>query len=124
MRIFEDYEVLSKKLSIQRNKLSEFKIIWNSDYFNRPLNMRRANLGKTLGSARHKILIKILVERREALQMSQSVLAEKLGQYQSFVARLESGQRRVDVIEFLKISEILKFDTRDALDMVQKTRSD
>jgi ribosome-binding protein aMBF1 (putative translation factor) len=86
--------------------------------------MRRANLGKTLGSARHKILIKILVERREALQMSQSVLAEKLGQYQSFVARLESGQRRVDVIEFLKISEILKFDTRDALDMVQKTRSD
>jgi ribosome-binding protein aMBF1 (putative translation factor) len=124
MRIFEDCEALSKKLSIQRNKLSDFKIIWNSDYFNRPLNTRRANLGKTLGSARHKILIKILVERREALQMSQSVLAEKLGQYQSFVARLESGQRRVDVIEFLKISEILKFDTRDALDMVQKTRSD
>jgi transcriptional regulator with XRE-family HTH domain len=81
-------------------------------------------LGKTLGSARHKILIEFLIKRREALQMSQAEFAEKLGQYQSFVARLESGQRRVDVIEFLKISEILKFNTHDALNMVQKIRSD
>jgi transcriptional regulator with XRE-family HTH domain len=68
------------------------------------------NLGKTLGSAKHKILIEFLIERREALQMSQAEFAEKLGQYQSFVARLESGQRRIDVVEFIDISEILQFD--------------
>jgi transcriptional regulator with XRE-family HTH domain len=67
-------------------------------------------LGKTLGSAKHKILIEFLTERREALQMSQAEFAEKLGQYQSFVARLESGQRRIDVVEFIEISEILQFD--------------
>jgi transcriptional regulator with XRE-family HTH domain len=37
-------------------------------------------------------------------------LAQRLGEYQSFVARLESGQRRVDVVEFIALSEILGFD--------------
>jgi transcriptional regulator with XRE-family HTH domain len=67
-------------------------------------------LPKTLGSKRHKALIDFLVARRDALGMSQSDLATRLGEYQSFVARLESGQRRVDVVEFLKLSEILGFD--------------
>jgi hypothetical protein len=34
----------------------------------------------------------------------------KLGEYQSFVARPESGQRRVDVVEFLELANILRFD--------------
>lgn len=77
-------------------------------------------MGKTLGSARHKILIEFLVERREALRMSQAELAEKLGQYQSFVARLESGQRRIDVVEFLDISEILQFDPSKAVKLLTR----
>jgi transcriptional regulator with XRE-family HTH domain len=75
-----------------------------------PSRDEAGKLGKTLGSARHKILIEFLIERREALQMSQVEFAEKMGQYQSFVARLESGQRRIDVVEFIDISEILQFD--------------
>ena len=42
--------------------------------------------------------------------MTQTQLAEALGEYQSFVARLESGERRVDVIEFVKLSRIMDFD--------------
>jgi len=38
-------------------------------------------------------------------------LAKELGEYQSFVARMESGQRRIDVIEYENLSRILKFDT-------------
>ena len=41
--------------------------------------------------------------------MSQSDLARALGEYQSFVARMESGQRRVDVIEYENLSRILNF---------------
>jgi hypothetical protein len=40
-------------------------------------------------------------------------LAEKA--YQSFVARLESGQRRVDVVELVQLAEILRFDAREAI---------
>jgi hypothetical protein len=39
-----------------------------------------------------------------------------LGEYQSFVARLESGQRRVDVVELLEIAAILGFNPIDAIE--------
>ena len=45
--------------------------------------------------------------------MSQSDLADALGEYQSFVARMESGQRRVDVIEYENLAKILGFDPRE-----------
>lgn len=31
--------------------------------------------------------------------------------YQSFVARMQSGERRVDVVEFMKLGEVLGFDS-------------
>jgi predicted transcriptional regulator len=31
--------------------------------------------------------------------MTQANLAGRIGQYQSYVARLESGQRRIDVVD-------------------------
>ena len=47
--------------------------------------------------------------------MTQAQLAERLGEYQSFVARLESGQRRVDVVELIELGGILGFDPAIAL---------
>ena len=70
---------------------------------------------KTLGTKQHKALIALLIEKREALDITQTELAERLGEYQSFVARIESGQRRVDVVEFLKLAEALEFDPVQAL---------
>ncbi|WP_404405555.1 multiprotein-bridging factor 1 family protein [Pelagibacterium halotolerans] len=70
---------------------------------------------KTLASARHRALIEFLIEQRQAAGITQAELATRLGEYQSFVARLESGQRRVDVVEFLAIAEILGFDAAAAL---------
>jgi transcriptional regulator with XRE-family HTH domain len=78
-------------------------------------------LAKTLGSKRHRALIDFLVVRREAAKMTQSDLAARLGEYQSFVARLESGQRRLDVVEFLTLAEILRFDPAKAVTALKKT---
>ncbi|TAT71039.1 helix-turn-helix domain-containing protein [Rhizobium ruizarguesonis] len=78
------------------------------------------NVAKTLGTERHRALIALLVEKREASGLTQTELADKLGEYQSFVARLESGQRRVDVIEFLELARILNFDPLDALSRLAK----
>lgn len=72
-------------------------------------------MGKTLGSERHKALVAFLIERREAAGMTQAQLAERLGEYQSFVARLESGQRRVDVVEFIELGRLLGFDPEAAM---------
>ena len=75
-------------------------------------------MGKTLGSARHKLLIDFIVSKREAAGLTQAQLAEKLGEYQSFVARLESGQRRIDVIEFLELASVLGFDPTKAIKLI------
>lgn len=69
----------------------------------------------TLGTNRHKALIAMLINKREAAGLTQVELATRLGQYQSFVARLESGQRRVDVVEFINLAEILGFSAPSAI---------
>jgi transcriptional regulator with XRE-family HTH domain len=57
----------------------------------------------------------MLVEKRENAGITQSELATRLGEYQSLVARLESGQRRVDVVEFLDLAMILNFEPDEIL---------
>lgn len=79
-------------------------------------------MAKTLGTERHKALIAMLIAKREAAGITQAQLAEALGEYQSFVARLESGQRRVDVVEFIEISEILNFDPGAAIQILKLNR--
>ena len=75
---------------------------------------------KTLVTERHKALIELLIKYREKAGVTQTELAGRLGEYQSFIARLESGQRRLDVIEFLRLAKILGFDEIDALKKVRR----
>jgi transcriptional regulator with XRE-family HTH domain len=52
-----------------------------------------------------------LVERRnKKAGLTQAAVAKKLGRYQSFVATLESRQRRIDVVEFLDFAKAIGFD--------------
>ena len=66
-------------------------------------------------------MIELLIAKREAAGMTQTQLADKLGEYQSFVARLESGQRRVDVVEFIELADILGFDASTSIKSLRKT---
>ncbi|MEP3296827.1 MAG: helix-turn-helix transcriptional regulator [Pseudoruegeria sp.] len=65
---------------------------------------------KTLTSRTHAKLVQMLIDKRETEGITQTELAGRLGEYQSFVARLESGQRRIDVVEFIQLSRVLEFD--------------
>jgi transcriptional regulator with XRE-family HTH domain len=62
---------------------------------------------KTIYTPRHRKLVELLAEERKAAGLSQSALARKLNQYQSFIARIEGGQRGIDVVEFLAICEAI-----------------
>ena len=79
-------------------------------------------MSKTLGSIRHNALIAFLTAKRHAVGMSQSELAKALGEYQSYVARMESGQRRVDVIEYENLAQILKFDVHEFFAQPNETK--
>ncbi|MGL5448052.1 MAG: helix-turn-helix domain-containing protein [Rhabdaerophilum sp.] len=78
-------------------------------------------MAKTLGTEQHKALIAMLIAKREAARLTQTQLAEALGEYQSFVARLESGQRRVDVIELIQLAKVLSFDASQMVKAIEKS---
>ena len=62
---------------------------------------------KTIRSPRHQRLCDILIEVRRKAGFTQLVLAEKIGRPQSFVAKYETGERRLDVVEFVEILEAM-----------------
>ncbi|MES0172630.1 helix-turn-helix domain-containing protein [Mesorhizobium sp. M0006] len=55
--------------------------------------------------------------------MSQADLAKAIDRYQSVVAAIESGGRRLDVIEFLDLAETIGFDPHEILVDVAKVPS-
>ncbi len=65
---------------------------------------------KTLTSADYARLIRFLVAARERAGIRQRALAEALDVPQSFVAKYEGGERRLDVIEFITIARALGAD--------------
>ncbi len=75
-------------------------------------------IAKTIGSKRHKALIALLIKERKVAGLNQTELADALGQYESFIARVKSGERRVDVIEFLDIAKAIGFDLKAAITML------
>lgn len=65
---------------------------------------------KTLKSAEYSRLIDLLVAVRHSSGVRQQKLAAKLGKPQSFVAKYEGGERRIDLIEFVAIARALNVD--------------
>ena len=61
----------------------------------------------SLGTPRYNSLMVKLVELRKQSGMTQSQLAKKLNKPQSFVAKYEGGERRLDVIEFIDVVKAL-----------------
>ena len=62
---------------------------------------------KSVFTLRYEMFRKELVAAREAAEITQTELAAKLSRPQSFVSKYERGERRLDVIEFLEVAEVL-----------------
>jgi transcriptional regulator with XRE-family HTH domain len=52
----------------------------------------------------------LLTEARKQSGLSQQEVADHLGRPQTYVSRCESGTRRMDVVEFLEMAEVIGFD--------------
>ncbi len=72
-------------------------------------------------SPRHQRLTELLIEKRRAAGLKQSDVAAALGRHQPFVANIESGQRRVDVVELLDLAEAMGFDPHEVIAELLKT---
>lgn len=65
---------------------------------------------KSLFSPDHRRLCELLIAARRSAGLTQEVVARRLDKPQSFVAKYENGERRIDVIELIKITKALGAD--------------
>lgn len=81
-------------------------------------------MSRTLHSSRHRALTAFLVEKRKRAGLTQADVAKKLRRYQSFVATVEGGQRKIDVIELMAFAEAIGFDPKEAIKRLSSVASD
>ena len=72
--------------------------------------MLKKRLTKSLYSAEWEILLKTLKALREDRGWTQEQVAVKLGRPQSLVAKIEAGERKLDVCQFIDYMQILEAD--------------
>jgi transcriptional regulator with XRE-family HTH domain len=78
-------------------------------------------MGKQLRSSRHKALIEALADTRKRAGLTQRELAVKLDRAHSFIGKIESGERQLDVLEFCELAEALDADPIDLLKRILRT---
>ena len=60
-------------------------------------------------SGQYKLLQELLLEARHTAGLTQVQVAARLKRPQSFVAKYEAGERRLDVVEFLEVAKAIGF---------------
>jgi transcriptional regulator with XRE-family HTH domain len=67
-------------------------------------------IGKSVHSSDQAALCGLMVAARKTAGLTQHALAVRLKKPQSFVAKYEGGERRIDVVEFVTIARALGAD--------------
>jgi transcriptional regulator with XRE-family HTH domain len=78
---------------------------------------------KTIHSACHKTLINLIKTERQRAGIRQSELAKQMRKQQNWISRLEKGDRRIDVCQFLQLADLIGFDAVEALRAVDEART-
>ena len=76
-------------------------------------------MAKSLHTPGYEHFRLLLVAAREKAGLTQVEVSAKLGRPQSFVAKYEGAERRLDVIEFIQVCAALGVDPRSILSKVQ-----
>lgn len=64
----------------------------------------------SMHTERYEQFRNLLIKKRKDVGLTQSVIAERLSKPQSYVSKYEKGERRVDLIELIDISEAIGID--------------
>jgi transcriptional regulator with XRE-family HTH domain len=75
---------------------------------------------RTLASPRHQALVEFIIDQRKAAHLTQTQVAKRLKRYQSYVTNIETGQRRIDVVELMALAEAIGFDPASAIKHLYK----
>lgn len=65
---------------------------------------------RSIHSDEYRKLTAILLDARNAAGLTQQEVADRLGKPQSYVAKVERNERRIDVVEFIALAKALSVD--------------
>jgi transcriptional regulator with XRE-family HTH domain len=67
--------------------------------------------------------MQVLAETRKLRNVTQQELADRLDRPQSYVAKVETGERRLDVVEFMEWSRCLECRAAKIIELVEQRLS-
>jgi transcriptional regulator with XRE-family HTH domain len=67
-------------------------------------------MSKTIYSKGHKALIAKILKAREDAGLRQEDVAKILKRTQSYISKIEAGQRRVDIVQLKEFAKVYKKD--------------
>ena len=83
------------------------------------------SLRKSIHSPEHQFLRDLLKKQREDTGLTQRALAERMGIIYSYIGKVETGDRRLDVIEFIDYCHALKLNPAKVIEEIEiSTMSD
>lgn len=63
---------------------------------------------KTIYTEKYKRVLERLLQARKEKGLTQSDVAKALGKHQSYVAKCESGERRIDIVELSDFAHLYR----------------
>lgn len=76
---------------------------------------------ETIHTKCHKRLVELLIAERKRAGIRQTELAKALGHSQTWIARMEAGGRRIDVVEFLILANRIGFNPAKAIRLLSRS---
>ncbi len=77
---------------------------------------------KSLYTARHKAIAAAVAEQRRTSELTQVDVAKAMGGNwsQPIIANIESGGRRLDLVELLRLADIIGLDVHALIDQLRE----
>lgn len=72
-------------------------------------------MSKTAFTPEYRLVVEVVREARRKAHLTQRGLAERMGVHHSWVAKVEMGERRLDLVEFCRLFAACRVDPMPAL---------
>ncbi|MCE9564301.1 MAG: helix-turn-helix transcriptional regulator [Planctomycetes bacterium] len=80
-------------------------------------------MDKTIHTRENRVIVALLKEAREAANLTQIELAKLLKQSQSFVSKMEAGERRLDLVQLRTVCSALGITLPEFVERFEKRRT-
>lgn len=79
-----------------------------------------SKIQKSIFNQKYRDFIASIVKQRQSIHMTQRQLGDKLGVGQCYIARVETHERRLDLLESIQMMRALEMSDEQIIDEIKK----